>query len=114
VSLAELYVAAKRYPDVIELTDGVENTDDATALLCAFRGVAFREQGFQDAANEAFKQALRSRSRDAAIRHLALSERATNYAVQGKKGMARKDLERILAEDSSFEGVKERLAELAE
>ena len=90
VSLAELYVAAKRYPDVIELTDGIENTDDATALLCVFRGVAFREQGFHDAAHEAFKQALRSRSRDAAIRHLALSERATNYAAQGKKGMARR------------------------
>jgi tetratricopeptide (TPR) repeat protein len=114
VSLAELYVAAKRYADVVELTDGVENTDDATALLCVFRGVAFREQGFHDAAHEAFKQALRSRSRDAAIRYLALSERASNYAAQGKKGMARKDLERILAEDSTFEGVKERLAELAE
>jgi tetratricopeptide (TPR) repeat protein len=114
VSLAELYVAANRYPDVIELTDGIENTDDATALLCVFRGVAFREQGFHDAAHEAFKQALRSRSRAAAIRHLALSERATNYAAQGKKGMARKDLERILAEDSSFEGVKERLDELSD
>jgi tetratricopeptide (TPR) repeat protein len=114
VSLAELYVAAKRYSEVIELTDGVENSDDATALLCVFRGVAFREQGFHDAAHEALKQALRSRSRDAAIRHLSLSERATNYASQGKKGMARKDLERILAEDSSFEGVKERLAELSD
>ena len=48
----------------------------------------------------------------AAIRHLALYERATNYAAQGK--MARKDLERILAEDSTFEGVKERLAELSD
>ena len=27
--------------------------------------------------------------------------------------MARKDLERILAEDSDYEGVRERLAELA-
>jgi hypothetical protein len=71
------------------------------------------EQGFRDAAHEAFKQALRSRSRDTAIRHLGLSERATNYAAQGKKGMARKDLERILAEDSTFDGVKERLAELS-
>jgi tetratricopeptide (TPR) repeat protein len=114
VSLAELYVAAKRFGDVVELTDGVENNDDATALLCVFRGVAFREQGFHDAAHEAFKQALRSRSRAAAIRHLALAERAANYAAQGKKSLARKDLERILAEDSTFEGVKERLAALAD
>jgi len=39
--------------------------------------------------------------------------RAQNYLAWGKKGMARKDLERILAEDSSYEGVRERLAELA-
>jgi hypothetical protein len=34
------------------------------------------------------------------------------YLSQGKKGMARKDLERILAEDSGYEGVKEQLVEL--
>jgi hypothetical protein len=47
------------------------------------------------------------------VRHLALAERAQNYLAQGKKGMLRKDLERILAEDSSYEGVRERLAELS-
>jgi tetratricopeptide (TPR) repeat protein len=114
VSLAELYLQAKRYDEVVQLTEGIANEDDATALLIVFRGVAFRDQGFHDAAHEAFKEALRSRSRDAAIRHLALSERATNYIAQGKKGMARKDLERILAEDSGFEGVRERLADLRE
>jgi hypothetical protein len=30
----------------------------------------------------------------------------------GKKAQARKDLERILAEDSSYEGVREMLSEL--
>jgi Protein of unknown function (DUF4236) len=40
VSLAELYVQAKRYDDVIELTEGITNEDDASALLCVFRGVA--------------------------------------------------------------------------
>jgi tetratricopeptide (TPR) repeat protein len=90
-----------------------ENEDDASALLCVFRGQAFREQGFHDAAHEALKEALRSRSRAAEIRHLALAERAQNYLAQGKKGMARKDLERILAEDSGYEGVKKQLARLA-
>jgi hypothetical protein len=33
---------------------------------------------------------------------------------RARRGMARKDLERILAEDSTFEGVKERLAELSD
>lgn len=113
VSLAELYLLADRPDDVIELTEGITNEDDATAILLVFRGAGFRRQGFHDAAHEALKQALRSRSRAAAIRHLALSERAANYLAQGKKAMARKDLERILAEDSSYEGVREQLAELA-
>jgi tetratricopeptide (TPR) repeat protein len=112
VSLAELYAHAGRWDDVIELTEGMKNEDDASALLCVFRGQAFREQGFHDAAHEALKEALRSRSRAATIRHHALAERAQNYLAQNKKAMARKDLERILAEDSSYEGVREQLAEL--
>ncbi len=109
VSLAELYLLAERPDEVIELTEGVTNEDDASALLLVFRGAAFRQQGYHDAAHETLKEALRSRSRAAPIRHLALSERAENYMAQGKKGMARKDLERILAEDSDYERVRERL-----
>jgi tetratricopeptide (TPR) repeat protein len=113
VSLAELYALAGRYDDVIALSEGIKNEDDASALLLCYRGIALREQGFYDAAHEAFKAALRSRSRAAPIRHLALFERAQNYLVQRKKAMARKDLERIMAEDSDYEGVREQLALLA-
>jgi Tfp pilus assembly protein PilF len=109
----ELYAQTKRWDDVIELTKGVTNEGDASALLLVFRGQAFREQGFHDAAQETFKEALRSRSREAVIRHLALVEQAQNYLAQGKKAMARKELERILAEDSDYDGVREQLAELA-
>ena len=113
VSLAELYAQSGRWDDVIGLTEGLKNEDDAAALLCVFRGQAFREQGFHEAAHEALKEALRSRSRAAEIRHLALAERAQNFLAQGKKSQARKDLERILAEDSGYEGVREQLAALA-
>jgi tetratricopeptide (TPR) repeat protein len=112
VSLAELYAQVGRFDEVVDLTNGVSNEDDASALLLVYRAVALREQGFPDAANEAFKEALKSRSRAPEVRHLALSERATNYLRQGKKAQARKDLERILAEDSEYEGVRERLNEL--
>jgi tetratricopeptide (TPR) repeat protein len=112
VSLAELYALTGRWNDVIALTEGVKNEDDAAALLCMFRGRAFREQGFHEAANEALKEALRSRSRASEIRHRALAERAQNFLAQGKKSQARKDLERILAEDSNYEGVREQLAAL--
>jgi hypothetical protein len=70
VSLAELYAETNRWEDVIELTEGLTK-DDASALLLVFRGQAFREQAFHDAAHESLKQALRSRSREASIRHRA-------------------------------------------
>jgi tetratricopeptide (TPR) repeat protein len=114
VSLAELYAQSRRWDEVVELTEGVKNEDDASALLCVFRGRAFREQAFHDAAHEALKEALRARSRAAEIRHLALAERAQNFVAQGKKSQARKDLERILADDSSYEGVREQLAALSQ
>jgi hypothetical protein len=38
VSLAELYAQTQRWDDVIELTEGMKNEDDASALLCVFRG----------------------------------------------------------------------------
>ena len=41
------------------------------------------------------------------------AEQLLGEVGQGKKAMARKDLERILAEDSSYEGVREQLAELS-
>ena len=97
---------------MIELTEGIKNEDDASALLCVFRGQAFRAQGFHEAEHEALREALRSRSRAPEIRHYALAERAQNYLAQGKKAQARKDLERILAEDSTYEGVRDQLAGL--
>lgn len=41
VSLAELYSEAGRRSDVIVVTEGLANVDDATALLLVFRSVAY-------------------------------------------------------------------------
>ena len=112
VSLTELYSEAGRYDDVIDLTNNVKNEDDTTALLLVYRGVAFTKQGLFEAARESFKEALKSKKRANEIRHLALRQRAEVYAAEGKKAQARKDLERILAEDSSVEGIRQRLDEL--
>lgn len=112
VSLAELYIQAERHQDVIELTDRVANEDDATALLCIYRAVAFREMGSPDLSLLAFKEGLRARSRAMEIRHLALEERARTYERLGQKAKARKDLERILAEDAAAPGIRDRLDRL--
>jgi tetratricopeptide (TPR) repeat protein len=112
VSLAELYLQAGKAPEVIALTNGITNEDDATALLCVFRGVALRETGAHGASLEALKEALRSRKRAAEIRHRALIERSATYLAAGKRAMARKDLERVQAEDANYPGLTDALTSL--
>lgn len=112
VSLCELYGAQGQHDAVVDLTNGLRNEDDPTALLLAYRGVALRELGHLTAAREALKEALKSKSRDAAIRHFALVGRARTYLADNKGGMATKDLERVLAEDADYPGVQELLASI--
>ncbi|WP_202948538.1 DUF4236 domain-containing protein [Nitrolancea hollandica] len=113
VSLAELYAAVGKHQAVVDLTDGITNEDDLTALLLVYRGIALHELRLFDAALEAFKEALRSRSRDGAIRMLAWYERASLYASQGKQALVRRDLERIIAVDSTYKDVRIQLAALS-
>lgn len=113
VSLAELYNEAGRYVDVIDLTNGVTSEDDFSSFLLAQRGLAFMEQGFFEAAREAFRQSLARRSQAQAIKHHTLAHRAETYRREGKRAMARKDLERILADDPSFPGLSAALAEVS-
>lgn len=112
LSLAELYSDLGRHADVVDLTNEVTNVDDPTSLLCTFRGVALREQGHLDAARACFTEALKSKKRSGVILHRALLERARCYEAEGRRALARKDLERILADDATYDGLKEALAEL--
>ncbi|AII10611.1 MULTISPECIES: DUF4236 domain-containing protein [Rhodococcus] len=112
LSLADLYSDAGRHQDVIELTNDVTNADDTTALLLGLRGRAFAQLGFNDAAREVFKEALRVRSRSAAIRHRVLLERAQVDLTQNRKAAARKSIEKVLAEDPSYPGLPEALTAL--
>ena len=109
LSLAELYSLMDRWSEVIEVTEGIENAEDVTALLLVYRGRAFRQLGYHEAAHETLKQALRFRSRQEQILNLARIERGKNYLDQGKRSQARKDFERVLAVDSDFTGIAELL-----
>lgn len=110
VSLADLYSAAERHDDVIDLTNGITNEDDATALLCTYRGQALRALGHHVAAREALKEALKTKKRDNAIRHQAYIERALVYLDEGKKAQARKEAEKVMAEDRSHPDLAALLA----
>lgn len=114
VSLAELYADKAQWGDIIELTENLTNEDDASAYLLVQRGRAFREQGMHTAARETLKEALRLRSRSADLRLPALVERGLSYLAEGKKAMARKDFERVVAEKGDYPGMTEMLATLAD
>jgi tetratricopeptide (TPR) repeat protein len=113
ISLADLYLDAGQPAKAVDLTNGISNQDDTTALLCMLRGVALRDLAQYTAAREAFKEALKSKQRDQVIRHRSLYERSRTYELEGKRAMARKDLERILAEDSSYPWLLDAIAALS-
>lgn len=106
LSLADLYVFSKRWKDVIEVSNGVTNVDDSTCLILIYRAVAFRETGYLDAAKESLKEALKSKNRASVIRHRGHAERALVYMAEGKRAMALKEVEKIMAENPNDEGVK--------
>lgn len=106
LSLADLYLFSKRWQEVIDVSNGVTNEDDATCLLLIYRGVAFREIGYLDAAKESLKEALKTKKRATVVRHRGHAERALVYMAEGKRAMALKEVEKIMAENPNDEGVK--------
>lgn len=102
LSLAELYDEANRPDDVIRVTEGFSNADDASAQLLVYRAGALRKRGLNDAALAVLKEALKSRSRDSMILRIGRYLRGLVYEDMGKKTQARKDFERVYAEDSGF------------
>ncbi len=112
VSLAELYSEAGRQDDVIELTNDLTNETDAHAFLLILRARAMREKGLLDSSKDVLKEAMRRRNVDSEIRRRAYLERANTYLLQNRRAQARKDLERIFAEDADYPGLREAMAAL--
>ena len=112
ISTADIEITKKDFDAAIETTEDVENEDDVTAMLLTMRGIAFRGKGLHEAALECFKRALAKKDRSQELLHRARFERADTYIALGKKAMAIKDLEKILVDDPSYDGVSEKLASL--
>jgi tetratricopeptide (TPR) repeat protein len=111
-SLAELYTLMEHWDEAIEITNNMNNDDDITCQAMIFRGRAFSAKGLNQAALESLKGALRSKKRSGPLLMTARCERAAVYSTLGKKAQARKDLELVMAEDSTFGDASKRLAEL--
>ena len=75
LALTDLYRRTGRPDDLVELTSGVSNTDDASALLLLHRATALRVVGLDADADAALQEAVRWGVRGSVVRRLALSER---------------------------------------
>ncbi len=107
ISLVEIEIQLEEYDEVLLLTNNIENIDDATALLLIFRGIALRELKHYEASRDVLNLALKSKKINKDILHKGFLERSQTYLKEGKKSQAKADLEKIIAKDSEYPGVKE-------
>lgn len=113
LELAELALQTGQPQRAVELTDNVTNTDDLAVATLAVRATALRQLGHLDAAFETTKEGLRYPSRARGARHQVRIARANTLLALGKRPAARKEADRVLAEDSTAEGLAELLQELS-
>lgn len=66
----------------------------------------------KDAALEAYKDALKSKKRDPELLKEARYARGRLYLKMGKRAQARKEFEKVYAEDAGFRDVRSLLADL--
>ena len=112
VSLAELYVLDGRYDDAVDLTNGISNDDDPSALLVTFRGIALREQGHHTAARGPSRKPS---SRSPATPRSGTARWWSAPGPTGRRARTRwpaRTWKRVLAEDADYPGVREALAAL--
>lgn len=112
LSLAELYGETGRWDEVVELTDGLIVQDELTAGLALLRAEAQLNLTNYTAAKECLKPLTTSKRFGPEIRHAALALRAEIQAKEGAFSRARADLEKILAENSRYPGLREALTDL--
>lgn len=110
LSLADLYFETDQWDDLVRVTEGVDaNEDDISGNIIAFRAYAMVELGMTEAALALTKEALRSKKRSAILLRFARYVRGLAYDKAGKAAMAKKEFEKVYAEDGGFADVAERL-----
>jgi tetratricopeptide (TPR) repeat protein len=110
LSLADLYSEGEQWEDVLRVSEGVQtNQDDITLNVLSLRAQAMNELGMTEAALALTKGALRTRKRNPDLLRFAHYIRGRTYEKAGKASMARKEYERVFAEDANFADVAERL-----
>jgi tetratricopeptide (TPR) repeat protein len=114
LSLCDLYAEVGAWDEIVDVAAGVTNEDGVSLQVRLIQARAFQAQGMNEAALEAYKDALRSKKRDADLLREARYERGKLYLATGKKAQGRRELEKVYAEDAGFRDVAELLRELSE
>jgi len=114
LSVAELvYEAAptdKRLAkQIVELAGDVENDSSVHAALMLYKARGLRTLGLPTAARDVLTPALRKKNRDGDLLRAIRYERAGVYEDLGQKSRARREYEKLYAEDPSYEDVARRL-----
>lgn len=110
LSLADLYFEGEEWEDLVRVTEGVQtNEDDVTLNIIALRALALNELGMAEGALALTKEALRTKKRNPLLLRFARYLRGRAYETMGKAAMARKEYEKVYAEDSTYQDVSERL-----
>lgn len=114
LSFAELALDSpedrKLMEHVVRTTTKVENETPVDTAILLYRGKALVALGLPDAAIEVFTLAnRRRRDRPEGLLHQIRYDRAVLYEQVGRAAQARREFERIYAENHEFEDVRARL-----
>jgi len=95
---------------VVRTTVHVENDTPVDTAILLYRGKALAALGLPDAAIDVFTLANRRRKdRPEVLLHQIRYDRAVLYHQLGRKAQARREFERLYAENPGFEDVQTRL-----
>lgn len=105
LSLCDLYGQTEAWDELVDAAAGTSNEDDVTLEIRLLQARALREQGMDEAALDAYKDALRSKKRSPELLKEARYERGTLLLTRGKRAQAMKDLQAVYADDPRYKDV---------
>jgi tetratricopeptide (TPR) repeat protein len=115
LSLADLLYDDDDFAGLVELTEGVENTDDLTLAMLHLKAKALANQGLIGPAAEVLTQCLRRKAgRDPELLKEIRYNRAEAYELLGDKRKAKADWTKLVAEDPLYRDVCLRLENATE
>jgi len=114
LSTVELLNDLERDDEIIQLAQGTENQDNVSMAIIFYLGQAMARKGYLEAAREILKKAVsKKKDRDPEMINEARYVLAANYEREGKKAMAIKQYQTILAQDYDFRDVRAKLDALS-